>query len=94
MKGVGYVLLSDYHLLQSKRDTDRTDTRRKGKETEADFQSVLEAEQKKDGSANQSMNPSCRVFQNRDDPKTFHLILPELLNESKTSVRKIEFRTD
>ena len=58
MKGVGCVLLSDYHLLQSKRDTDRTDTRRKGKETEADFQSVLEAEQKKDGSANQSMNPS------------------------------------
>lgn len=47
MKGVGYVLLSDYHLLQSKRDPDRTDTRRKGKETEADFQSVLEAEQKK-----------------------------------------------
>ena len=47
MKGVGYVLLSDYHLLQSKRDTGRTDTRRKGKETEADFQSVLEAGQKK-----------------------------------------------
>ena len=47
MKGVGYVLLSDYHRLQSKRDTDRTDTRRKRKETEADFQSVLEAEQKK-----------------------------------------------
>ena len=40
------------------------------------------------------MNPSCRVFQNRDDPKTFHLILPEFLNESNTSVRKIEFRTD
>lgn len=47
MKGVGCVLLSDYHLLQSKRETDRTDTRRKGKETETDFQSVLEAEQKK-----------------------------------------------
>ena len=46
MKGVGYVLLSDYHL-QSKRDPDRTETQRKGKETEADFQSVLEAEQKK-----------------------------------------------
>lgn len=56
MKGVGCVLLSDYHL--HRRDTDRTDTHRKGKETEADFQSVLEAEQKKDGSANQSMNPS------------------------------------
>ena len=41
------MLLSDNQLLQSKRDTDRTDTRRKGKETEADFQSVLEAEQKK-----------------------------------------------
>ena len=47
MKGVGCVLLSDYQMLQSKRDPDRTDTRRKGKETEADFQSVLEAEQKK-----------------------------------------------
>lgn len=47
MKGVGCVLLSDYHLLQSKRETDRTDTRRKGKETETDFQSVLKAEQKK-----------------------------------------------
>lgn len=45
MKGVGCVLLSDYHL--HRRDTDRTDTRCKGKETEADFQSVLEAEQKK-----------------------------------------------
>ena len=41
------MLLSDYHLLQSKRETDRTDNQRKGKETEADFQSVLEAEQKK-----------------------------------------------
>lgn len=47
MKGVGCVLLSDYHLLQSKRDPDRTDTQRKGKETETDFQSVLEAEQKR-----------------------------------------------
>ena len=47
MKGVGCVLLSDYHLLQSKRDSDRTDTQRKEKETESDFQSVLEAEQKK-----------------------------------------------
>ena len=47
MKGAGYVLLSDYNLLQSKRDPDRTETQRKGKETEADFQSVLEAEQKK-----------------------------------------------
>lgn len=47
MKGVGCVLLSEYNLLQSKRDPDRTETQRKGKETEADFQSVLEAEQKK-----------------------------------------------
>lgn len=47
MKGVGNVLLSHYHLQQGKRDTERTDTRRKGKESEADFQSVLEAEQKK-----------------------------------------------
>lgn len=47
MKGVGNVLLSHYHLQQGKRDTERTDTRRKGKETEADFQSVLDAEQKK-----------------------------------------------
>ena len=47
MKGVGCVLLSDYPLLQSKRDTDRTNTQRKGEETETDFQSVLEAEQKK-----------------------------------------------
>lgn len=45
MKGVGCVLLSDYQL--HRRDTDRTDTHRKGKETEADFQSVLEAEKKK-----------------------------------------------
>ncbi len=35
------------------------------------------------------MNPSCRVFQNRDDPKIYHLILPEFLNESKTSVKKL-----
>lgn len=47
MKGVGDVLLSDYHLLEARHNTDRTDTQRKGKETEADFQSVLEAEQKK-----------------------------------------------
>ena len=45
MKGVGDVLLSDYNL--QRRDMNRTDTRRKGKETEADFQRVLEAEQKK-----------------------------------------------
>lgn len=47
MKGVGDVLLSDYHLLEARPYTDRKDTRRKGKESEADFQSVLEAEQKK-----------------------------------------------
>ena len=47
MKGVGDVLLSHYHLQQGKRDTERTDTRRKGKENETDFQSVLEAEQKR-----------------------------------------------
>ena len=47
MKGVGNVLLSHHRLQQGRRDTERTDTRRKGKENEADFQSVLEAEQKK-----------------------------------------------
>ena len=47
MKGVGCVLLSDYNLLQSKCDPDRTETRRKGKETEADFQRVLEKKKKK-----------------------------------------------
>ena len=47
MKGVGDVLLSDYHLLKAKHYTDRKDTRRKGKENETDFQSVLEQEQKK-----------------------------------------------
>lgn len=52
MKGVGCVLLSDYHLYRH--DTDRTNTQRKGKETEADFQSVLEAEQKK-------MNPPTKA---------------------------------